>query len=385
MRIAYIVSGHFGPASGAGLTVWSLCKNIPSSHRVRVYANSWDPVLPPHVEIHPLFPRGNWPANFFFPLRILLNYLSVGRLCRRLEGENDILHLYNGLAASKRLLISQLMCQKAVMTERKKESWRGWLSQQTPKHRLLLGQEDRVYRNRLYRKIVPASQFEKRQILSHYPVPSDDIIPVYGGVDFAHYNPPDRTQRRNFLRDKHGLGPDNPVALFVGYDFRRKGLPYAIRAMPLVDRRVRLLAVGGTGGLRECRELAKRLGVERRVIFTGPVYRDTADYFYAGDFFVFPTLFDPFGTAALEAMAAGLPVITSERVGVAELFTPGREGFLLRDPTDAGEIARGMNLLSDRERMAEMGRAGRKTASRHTWKKRAEELVEIYAKILSNG
>ena len=202
MRIAYIVSGHFGPVSGAGLTVWSLCKNIPASHRVRVYANSWEPVVPGNVEMHHLFPRGNWPAHFFFPLRILANYISVGRLCRTIAGENEILHLYNGLASSKSLLISQLMCQKAVMEGRAKESWAGFLSQQTPKHLLVRYLENRVYRGRLYRLIVPASEFEKSQILRYYPCPPEDVVPVHGGVDYAFYNPPDRESRRRRVRER---------------------------------------------------------------------------------------------------------------------------------------------------------------------------------------
>jgi len=379
MRIAYIVSGHFGPVSGAGLTVWSLCKNIPSPHRIRVYANSWDPVLPPNVEIHPLSPRGNWPAHFFFPLRILANYFSIGRLCRKVADDHDILHLYNGLAASKRLLISQLMCQKAAMEIRAEESWAGFLSQQTPKHLLLRGQERRIYSRGLYRKIIPASEFEKSQILRYYPCPPSDIIPVHGGVDYAFYNPPDRQSRRRAAREKYGFTDRDLVALFVGYDFTRKGLASLLTALPAIDGRVKLLAVGGTGGLEPCRRLVSALRLERRVVFTGPVYRDTRDLFFAADLFVFPARFDPFGTAALEAMASGLPVIVSRRVGSAELITHGREGFLLNEPGDSAEIAELTNRLVREGDLPSRGAAGRQTARGCTWEEKAKELLLVYA------
>ncbi len=381
MRIAYIVSGHFGPVSGAGLTVWSLCKNIPASHRVRVYANSWEPVVPGNVEMHHLFPRGNWPAHFFFPLRILANYISVGRLCRTIAGENEILHLYNGLASSKSLLISQLMCQKAVMEGRAKESWAGFLSQQTPKHLLVRYLENRVYRGRLYRLIVPASEFEKSQILRYYPCPPEDVVPVHGGVDYAFYNPPDRESRRRRVRERYGFSGSDLVALFVGYDFTRKGLPALLRALPAIDGRVKLLAVGGTGGARGCRRIAAELKIERRVVFAGPVYREARDLFFASDLFVLPARFDPFGTAALEAMAAGLPVIVSRRVGSAELITPGREGFLLDHPENEAEIAERTNRLVREGTLPERGATGRETARRCTWEEKAKELLSLYARL----
>lgn len=381
MRIAFIVSGHFAPVSGAGLTVWSLCKNIPPSHRVRVYANSWEAAYPANVEMRPLPPRGGGPARLFFPLRILLNYLSIGRLCREIADENDVLHLYNGLAASKRLLISQLMCQKAAMEVRAGESWAGLLSQQTPKHLLLRWQERRVYRRRLYRLIVPASEFEKSQILRYYPCPPEDVVPVHGGVDYAFYNPPDRESRRREVRERYGFSGSDLVALFVGYDFTRKGLPALLRALPAIDAPVKLLAVGGTGGARGCRRIAADLKIERRVIFTGPVYREARDLFFASDLFVLPARFDPFGTAALEAMAAGLPVIVSRRVGSAELITPGREGFLLDHPENEAEIAERTNRLVREGALPERGAAGRQTARRCTWEEKAKELLSLYARL----
>lgn len=385
MKIIYITSGHFSPTSGAGITLWSLIKHISPSHQVEVYANSWEKKLPGEIRMHPLPPIGSYHSmklSFFFPIRILCNYFNATRICRRLEGETDILHIYNGLAASPHLLITQLMCQKAVMEGRKKESLPAFLSQQTPKHLLLRFLESHVYRRHLFRKLVPASRFEKDQILRYYDLPPDDIIPVHGGVDYEYYNPPDREERRNVTRTRFGFSDRDTVALFVGYDFRRKGLPPLLRAMPLIKPRVKLLAVGGTGGMKSCRALAAELDLERRVIFTGPVYRDTRDFFFAADLFVFPTLFDPFGTVVLEAMAAGLPIITSRRVGAAELITPGKEGFLLEDPQNDREIAEFVNRLVEEGLDSTMSRAGQETARTCTWAMKAKELINLYENLI---
>lgn len=387
MKIIYISSGHFGPASGAGLTLWSMIRHIAPEHRVTVYANTWERSLPGRIEVRHLPPIRKYPStrlDFLFPLRVLANYFSAGALARRLSGEADIIHIYNGLAASPDLLVTQLMCQKAVMEERARESFPARLSQQTPKHLLLRFLERRVYAGRRYRKIVPASRFEKEQILKYYGVPADDIIPVHGGVDYGHYNPEDREERRAALRRSLGYSARDTVALFVGYDFRRKGLPPLLRALPRIDPRIKLLAVGGTGGMEYGRGWAGELGVEGRVNFTGPVYREGRDYFFAADLFIFPTLFDPFGTAVLEAMAAGLPVITSRRVGAAELITPGKEGWLLDDPGDDREIAALANRLLEEGRGEEMGEAGRKTARGCTWEEKAKEMIALYRSLASN-
>ncbi len=386
MRIAYVCSGHFGPVSGAGLTLWSMAKYIAAQHQLDVYANTWEPNPPAGVSLHPLPPIRNYrfgKLDFFLPLRVVGNYLSATLLARRLEDKVDILHIYNGLASSPRLLITQLMCQKAVMEERARESWTARLSQQTPKHLLLRLLERFVYQGRRYRKLVPASQFEKEQILKYYEIPPDDIFPVHGGVDFARYNPPDREERRSALRTRLGYSGRDSVALFVGYDFRRKGLPALLRAMPGINSRVKLLAVGGTGGMKFCRGLVKELGLENRVRFPGPVYTGSRDYFFAADLFVFPTLFDPFGTAVLEAMAAGLPVITSRRVGSAELVTPGREGYLLDEPENDRELATLVNRIVEEGSGQEMGAAGRQTARGCTWEKKAEQMLGLYRQLVS--
>lgn len=388
MRIAYISSGHFSPGSGAGLTLWSMVKHIAPLHRVEVYANTWEERLPGKIEMHPLPPIGDYSPgrlDFVFPLRVICNYFSATRLARRLGEEFDVLHIYNGLAASPDILITQLMCQKAVMEERVRGSLAARVSQQTPKHLLLRFLERWVYSGRRYRKLVPASRFEKEQILKYYHLPPEDIVPVHGGVDYARYNPPDREERRTRLRTRLGYSRRDTVALFVGYDFRRKGLPSLLGALPLVDPRIKLLAVGGTGGMKACRELAKELGVEGRVTFTGPVYRESRDYFFAADLFIFPTLFDPFGTAVLEAMAAGLPVITSRRVGSAELIAPGKEGYLLDDPEDSREIASLANKIVEEGKGEAMGAAGRETARRCTWEEKAGEMLSLYRRLVSGS
>jgi UDP-glucose:(heptosyl)LPS alpha-1,3-glucosyltransferase len=384
MKIAYLFPGYLSPTTGAGITLWSLAEFISRHHQVEIFTDAWDKRVPSRIGMHRLpsiHIRSRGKADFFFPARILTKYLASTRLSNRLAPEFDIIHIYNGIGACPSLLVTELMCQKAVMEERKKESLKSFLSQHTPKHLLLRFLEGHVYRRHLFRKLIPASEFEKEQILKYYRVTPSDIIPVHGGVDYEAFNPPDKERRRKALREKYGYSPRDVVCLFVGYDFRRKGLKYLLRALPLIDEKMKLLAVGGVGSLPEYRKIASELGVEERVTFTGPVYENSRDFFYAADLFIFPTLFDPFGTVVVEAMAAGLPVITSRRVGAAELITPGKDGLLLEDPKDGREIARLADSLLEKSTADEVGAAARVTARGCTWEAKAEELVSVYEKL----
>jgi UDP-glucose:(heptosyl)LPS alpha-1,3-glucosyltransferase len=100
-----------------------------------------------------------------------------------------------------------------------------------------------------------------------------------------------------------------PVVLFVGSGFERKGLAHLLRAMALAGGKARLWVIG-KGDKGPYLRLAEKLGLSSRVTFWGP-HQDVRSFYAAADLFAFPTLYDPFPTAAMEALAAGLPVITT--------------------------------------------------------------------------
>ena len=105
-------------------------------------------------------------------------------------------------------------------------------------------------------------------------------------------------------------------------------------------------------------------------------------YFSSADIFVFPTLYEPFGLVILEAMASGLPVVTSKLAGAAELIENGKDGLLLDDPKNPKEIAEKVNYLIENERIRRaMGRNARKKAEKHPWERTAKEMLEVFEKI----
>jgi UDP-glucose:(heptosyl)LPS alpha-1,3-glucosyltransferase len=116
------------------------------------------------------------------------------------------------------------------------------------------------------------------------------------------------------------------VILFVGSGFERKGIPVLLPALAAMKRSdALLLIVGRDRKERAMRALAQRLGIADRVRFLG-AQKDVRPYYGAADCFALPTLYDPMPNAALEALACGLPTVTSTTCGAAELIQPEING-----------------------------------------------------------
>jgi glycosyltransferase involved in cell wall biosynthesis len=172
-----------------------------------------------------------------------------------------------------------------------------------------------------------------------------------------------------------GLPEGVPIALFVGnVRTNRKGLGSVLQA--LVDLpEVHLAVVGQTSG-SPFLAMAAKLGVERRTHFLG-FRKDVARIMRACDLFVFPSWYDPFGLVVTEAMASGLPVITTERTGAGELLND-KCGTLVSDPADAGALAAALrHWLSDSTRRCEAALACRAIAESHGWVAMANRYLEL--------
>ena len=123
------------------------------------------------------------------------------------------------------------------------------------------------------------------------------------------------------------------MVLFVGSGFERKGLTYLLQAFGSLTDKASLLWVVGKGQIAFYQRLAERLGVAHRVKFWGPV-AETAPFYQAATVLALPTLYDPCSNVVLEALACGLPAITTAANGAAEFITPGENGAIIPEPDD---------------------------------------------------
>lgn len=245
-----------------------------------------------------------------------------------------------------------------------------------PYHWLVLLLERMILKGRRYSRILSISELVKRNIIDNYDVNPDDIVVLYNGVDLEKFHPRNRAQFRDEIRARHGVSKDETVALFVGSGFERKGVRFLIEALKYVKGPLTVLVVGRGRPLKVDDPYGNK-----RVIFCGP-QKDNDAYYASADFFVFPTVYEPFGNVHLEALASGLPVITTGLSGGGEILDQGVDGYVVPLPEETRMIAGYMTELMDKERCARMQLAARQKAERFTFERHIKETVELYESII---
>jgi len=167
------------------------------------------------------------------------------------------------------------------------------------------------------------------------------------------------------------------VLLFVGSGFERKGVPQLLRAAAAMQRQdAQIVIVGADRKLKAMRALADKLGLAGRVLFTGPL-KDVRPWYGAADGFVLPTLYDPCPNAVLEALACGLPIVTSTTCGAQEWVQAGANGWVC-DAVDVPLLAQRLDDLAGLAGDAGARAASRQSVAHLTLPAMAERLLALY-------
>jgi UDP-glucose:(heptosyl)LPS alpha-1,3-glucosyltransferase len=205
---------------------------------------------------------------------------------------------------------------------------------------------------------------------------------VYPGVDLARFAPDPAA--RDALRSELGLDGDLPLLAFLGSDYRRKGLSTLLAALARIPE-AHALVIGAERPERLAvfRDEASRAGIGTRVHWLG-VQPDPQRPLAAADLLVFPTHFDAFGSAVLEALACGVPVLVSGNAGAAELVTPGETGAVL-DPSDEAAVwADAAKPFLVSERRSALRAAARAAAETHPWSRHLRRVLQVYQELAEN-
>jgi UDP-glucose:(heptosyl)LPS alpha-1,3-glucosyltransferase len=261
-------------------------------------------------------------------------------------------------------------CHREWLCQRRR--YATWLKGATlwcnPLHPTLLWLERRTFSARNTRFIIANSHRGKQEIIRHYGFPAERIVVIHNGVDCERFKPVDRVRRR-----------DEFVLLFVGSGFERKGLRFCMEALARLPPHVRLI-VAGKGNRRPYERLAARLGVMSRVEFLGAT--PNVDSVYPrGDLLVHPAIYEPFSNACLEAMACGLPVVTSQINGAAEVIVPGGNGMVVADPGDSESLAAAIRPFLDREFLENASARARQTAESLSLSLNVERTLEVFRRL----
>ena len=295
---------------------------------------------------------------------------------RALAGRTfDVVHNQGGCATRAQDVITAHSCHRAWWEMKFQQG--EWLrALANPFHHAVLKVESANYRPDRFRRAIAVSPGVARELTQFYGVDPERITVIPNAVDVHRFQPRDAEARRARVRARHGIGDDDVVLLFVGKEFRRKGLAAIIDALPALPPVAKLLVVGGDDQA-PFRAQARAAGVAERVVFAGHS-RAVEDEFQAGDVFVFPTVYEAFGLVMLEAAAAGLPVVATP-LGVAEEFVvDGRNGAQI-DRTGVS-IARALSpLVTDRDLRRRLGDQARQDAEAYTgWDAVAARTLEVY-------
>jgi UDP-glucose:(heptosyl)LPS alpha-1,3-glucosyltransferase len=235
--------------------------------------------------------------------------------------------------------------------------------------------ESWCYRPRRTRVLCAVSKGVAAELEQEFPSMLSAVRTIPNGVDRERFHPDPAA--RSSVRRQLGIDDDAHVALFVGGDWHRKGLRYAVDALPAAQDWQ--LLVAGLGDPAPLLADARAAGTESRLRFLGHVL-DTPPLYAASDAFVLPTAYEAFPLVALEAAAAGLPLLVPRVSGVEDLLEDGRNGwFIVRDPAD---IARRLTQLGSCADTAATMRANAQCATmRFSWQAMGESYLALYREL----
>jgi UDP-glucose:(heptosyl)LPS alpha-1,3-glucosyltransferase len=176
------------------------------------------------------------------------------------------------------------------------------------------------------------------------------------------------------------LSPDRFVLLLIGNDWRKKGLDTLLDALAACSDSPLMLLVVGNDDRKSYETIMRRSGLAGRVLFLDPS-PDVLQFYAAADAYVGPSLEDAYGLPILEAMACGLPVVTSSRAGASEIIRDRENGVLLRNPEDSQELAGTLRALcAHPELCRQLGQQACLTAQGQAWESNASATWELLEK-----
>jgi len=229
--------------------------------------------------------------------------------------------------------------------------------------------------------VLSLSEYSKADVLRHYPnLPPEKLVTLFNAVDLDRFRP--SRARRGEILSRFGIPDTCVVALIIANDFARKGLMEAMRATAAVnDPRLALLVLGKQD-LTLYRREAEKMRRVARIAFAGSA-ADPRPFYQAADFFVLPTKHDPCSLVVLEALAMGLPVISTRFNGACEIMTDGVHGYVLPDPRDIAAISDAMRKMLDDARRAQMAAACLELRPRLSYEQHLNRLLEVYQSVVA--
>ncbi len=251
----------------------------------------------------------------------------------------------------------------------------------TPSHWVNVWIEQKTFQDKRLKKVIVPSKFVAMQIKRHFNVDNSKIALIRNGVNLERFTPCTPDEK---IKAKKKYAADSEILLgFVSTNHRLKGLEYLLEALSLLKRDGKdfKLLVAGNGSKAFFERKIVKLNLIRHVIWLGKVSH-IKEVYCAIDLLIYPTLFDASSNVVLEAMACGVPVVSSVFNGTSEIIENGKEGYLINDPTNVREIYNKLKLvISNKEAITKMGLEARRKAEMYPEEAFYENFLKICKEI----
>jgi UDP-glucose:(heptosyl)LPS alpha-1,3-glucosyltransferase len=387
MKIALAIENFSRHAGGAEAYAVGLAQTlVREGFDVHLYGHSWD-LEPAGAVFHLIRRLPGWIP----PSLRLLDFALQHRRMTAAENFDVILGFGNTIAmnayqshggvhfiSNKRKLqaVSNPLLRflkKLILFATSKYHVRAWI-------------ESAPFRMKPRPVIIAISEMVRQDMASHFGIDSGAIKLVYNGIDCSRFaaREPGRGER---LRRELGFDKET-LFLFMAYDFRKKGVRYLVEAADKLRQKAGAGAFGvvivGAPPSLQLRNKVRELNLSDTVIFRGPTTEPEA-FYQACDVFILPTFYDACSLVVFEAMAAGLPAITSIFNGAAGIITEGKDGAVLKDPRDTDEMSNAMLSFLNGEALRDASAAANHTASDYTIERNHSHMIEIFRSLPGRG
>jgi UDP-glucose:(heptosyl)LPS alpha-1,3-glucosyltransferase len=392
MRLALNFQRIDPTRGGAETYVVDLCQRLARlGHEVDLFANSWKADALP-AAVRPIFVEApGWTKseriwNFARNSEAALNQAKA-----RYDCTIGLINTWH-----HDVIIPQGGVHAASLEANAKRYPAGWRrdayvlgKRANPKAWIYGAIERRQYDPARKARVIAVSNMVRGHLERFHGVPRERIHVVPNAIDTARLAMDDPQAARSLFRDKMGLKADDLVALFVGHNYALKGLKPLLLALAERKRResdsrpIHLLACGG-GKPSRFRKLVEDLKLGETVHLLG-FQPDIRPVFHASDFFVLPTYYDPCSLVVFEALACGLPVITTACNGAGELMTEGVEGFVIPEPDALDCLVQALEPMADDRTRNIMATHAKKLGIEQSFDQHVARLIEVIAPRAGSG
>jgi UDP-glucose:(heptosyl)LPS alpha-1,3-glucosyltransferase len=370
MRLAFCLFNYFpyGGLQRDFIRIARACLGL--GHSVEVFTMRWDGPVEPGLTLHTLPVRG-WQNH-----NRRLNF--VKRLQPQLQtGQYDLIVGFNKMPGLD-IYYAADTCYQA-----KARQQRGFLYRLTKRYRATVAFEDAVFAAHQSTKILLISPQQQQVFMHYYQTAPERFHLLPPGIDKNRIAPPDADTLRAKLRSTLGLYAQDFLLLMVGSGFRTKGLDrtlYALAALPGEMRRHTQLYVIGKDNAKPFQDLARKLGVIDSVKFLGG-RDDVPRYLQAADLLLHPAYNENTGTVILEALAGGLPVVTTAECGYAHYVTAAQAGVVMPAPFNQqqfNQTVQKLFLTSARAPLRANALSYTRSADIYAMPERAAAIIDAY-------